>query len=140
MDTDTPMLVSTITVKDLLSPPLLLNPDMVITDTVTVTLTDTDTPMLIMVTITAKGLLKPSPITVTVMLLMPTMVTTVMVIVTVTAILMASKFILLSFLSSYYSGCVYKKFYDSENFDLRSTVPEVESLAYSNEILVMLSV
>merc|ERR1712203_785850 len=102
---------------------------------VTVTLTDTDTPMLIMVTITAKGLLKPSPITVTVMLLMPTMVM-VMVIVTVTAILMASKFILLSFLSNYYNGCVYKKFYDSENFDLRSTVPEVESLAYSNEILV----
>merc|ERR1712119_39850 len=129
MDTPTDTMVSTITAKDLLSPPLLLNPDMVITDTVTVTLTDTDTPMLIMVTITAKGLLKPSPITVTVMLLMPTMVT-VMVIVTVTAILMASKFILLSFLSNYYNGCVYKKFYDSENFDLRSTVPEVESLAY----------
>merc|ERR1739842_251684 len=111
MDTDTPTdtTVSTITAKDLLSPPLLLNPDTVITDTVTVTLTDTDTPMLIMVTITAKGLLKPSPITVT---------------------LMASKFILLSFLSNYYNGCVYKKFYDSENFDLRSTVPEVESLAY----------
>merc|ERR1712203_619092 len=111
-------------------------------DTVTVTLTDTDTPMLMVttVTITAKGLLKPSPITVTVMLLMPTMVTTVMVIVMVMAILMASKFILLSFLSNYYNGCVYKKFYDSENFDLRSTVPEVESLAYSNEILVMLSV
>merc|ERR1712083_670273 len=108
MDTDTPMdtMVSTITAKDLLSPPLLLNPDTVITDTVTVTLTDTNTPMLIMVTITAKGLLKPSPITVTVMLLMPTMVT-VMVIVTVTAILMASKFILLSFLSNYYNGCVY---------------------------------
>merc|ERR1719273_163951 len=143
MDTDTPTdtMVSTITAKDLLSPPLLPNPDTVITDTVTVTLTDTDTPMLITVTITitAKGLLKPSPITVTVMLLMPTMVT-VMVIVTVTAILMASKFILLSFLSNYYNGCVYKKFYDSENFDLRSTVPEVESLAYSNEILVMLSV
>merc|ERR1739846_62284 len=116
-----------ITAKDLLSPPLLPNPDTVITDT----LTDTDTPMLMVttVTITAKGLLKPSPITVTVMLLMPTMVT-VMVIVTVTAILMASKFILLSFLSNYYNGCVYKKFYDSENFDLRSTVPEVESLAY----------
>merc|ERR1719273_1023780 len=128
MDTDTPMIMDTITAKDLLSPPLLLNPDTVITDTVTVTLTDTDTdtPMLITVTITAKGLLKPSPITVTVMLLMPTMVT-VMVIVTVTAILMASKFILLSFLSNYYNGCVYKKFYDSENFDLRSTVPEVES-------------
>merc|ERR1740123_2959704 len=76
-DTDTPMvtMVSTITAKDLLSPPLLLNPDMVITDTVTVTLTDTDTPMLITVTITAKGLLKPSPITDTLMLLMPTMVT-----------------------------------------------------------------
>merc|ERR1719203_1766917 len=132
MDTDTPMLMDTITAKDLLSPPLLLNPDTVITDTVTVTLTDTDTPMPITVTITAKGLLKPSPITVTVMLLMPTMVT-VMVMVTVMATVitaMASKFILLSFLSNYYNGCVYKKFYDSENFDLRSTVPEVESLAY----------
>merc|ERR1739846_232023 len=111
----------TITAKDLLSPPLLLNPDTVTTDTVTVTLTDTDTPMLIMVTITAKGLLKPSPITVTVMLLVTVMAT---------VMLMASKFILLSFLSNYYNGCVYKKFYDSENFDLRSTVPEVESLAY----------
>merc|ERR1712172_473791 len=116
MDTDTPMLStmeSTITAKDLLSLPLLLNPDTVITDTVTVTLTDTDTPMLIMVTITAKGLLKPSLLTViTVMLLMPTMVT-VMVMVTVmaTVMLMASKFILLSFLSNYYNGCVYKKFY-----------------------------
>merc|ERR1739844_332688 len=138
MDTDTPMdtMVFTITAKDLLSPPLLLNPD---------TVTDTDTPMLIMVTtvtITAKGLLKLSPITVTVMLLMPTMVT-VMVMVTVMAMVimvMASKFILLSFLSNYYNGCVYKKFYDSENFDLRSTVPEVESLAYKNEALVMLSV
>merc|ERR1712203_980855 len=111
MDMDTPMdtMVSTITAKDLLSPLLLPNPDTVITDTVTVTLTDTDTPMLmpITVTITAKGLLKPSPITVTVMLLMPTMV-----------MVMASKFILLSFLSNYYNGCVYKKFYDSENFDL----------------------
>merc|ERR1712172_218199 len=110
MDTDTPMLStmeSTITAKDLLSLPLLLNPDTVITDTVTVTLTDTDTPMLITVTITAKGLLKPSPLTVTtVMLLMPTVVT-----VTVTVMLMASKFILLSFLSNYYNGCVYKKFY-----------------------------
>merc|ERR1719464_1546598 len=128
MDTDTPMLMDTITAKDLLSPPLLLNPDTVTTDTVTVTLTDTDTPMLIMVTITAKGLLKPSLLTViTVMLLMPT-VLTVMVMVTVmaTVMLMASKFILLSFLSNYYNGCVYKKFYDPENFDLRSTVPEVE--------------
>merc|ERR1739842_72918 len=128
MDTDTPTdtTVSTITAKDLLSPPLLLNPDMVTTDTVTVTLTDTDTPMLIMVTIMAKGLLKPSLLTViTVMLLMPTVLT-----VMVTVMLMASKFILLSFLSNYYNGCVYKKFYDSENFDLRSTVPEVESLAY----------
>merc|ERR1712010_443728 len=125
MDTDTPlpMLMDTITAKDLLRPPLLLNPD-----TVTVMLTDTDmvtvtdTPMLdITVTITAKGLLKPSPITVTVMLLMPTMVTVmVMVTVTATVMLMASKFILLSFLSNYYNGCVYKKFYDSENFDLRS--------------------
>merc|ERR1711971_651247 len=117
--------MDTITAKDLLSPPLLLNPDTVITDTVTVTLTDTDTPMPITVTITAKGLLKPSPLTVTttvtLMLLMPTMVT---------VMVMASKFILLSFLSNYYNGCVYKKFYDSENFDLRSTVPEVESLAY----------
>merc|ERR1712172_375326 len=120
MDTDTPMLMlDTITAKDLLSPPLLLNPDTVITDTVMVMLTDTDTPMLIMVTITAKGLLKPSPITVM-----------VMVTVMATVMLMASKFILLSFLSNYYNGCVYKKFYDSENFDLRSTVPEVESLAY----------
>merc|ERR1711971_706255 len=107
----------------------------VTTDTVTVTLTDTDTPMLIMVTITAKGLLKPNLLTViTVMLLMPTMVM-VMVTVMATVMLMASKFILLSFLSNYYNGCVYKKFYDSENFDLRSTVPEVESLAYYNEIL-----
>merc|ERR1712008_448459 len=82
------------------------------TDMVTVMLTDTDTPMLD--TITAKGLLKPSPLTVTVMLLlMPTMVT-VMVVVTVmaTVTVMASKFILLSFLSNYYKGCVYKKFYD----------------------------
>merc|ERR1719278_1713966 len=128
------MLESTITAKDLLSPPLLPNPDTVITDTVTVTLTDTDTPMLMVttVTITAKGLLKPSPITVTGMLLMPTMVT-VMVIVTVTDILMASKFILLSFLSNYYNGCVYKKFYNLESFDLRSTVSEVQSLAYKNE-------
>merc|ERR1711936_203952 len=119
MDTDTPlpMLMDTITAKDLLSPPLLLNPDTVITDTVTVTLTDTDTPMPITVTITAKGLLKPSPVM-------------VMVTVMATVMLMASKFILLSFLSNYYNGCVYKKFYDSENFDLRSTVPEVESLAY----------
>merc|ERR1712210_225130 len=119
MDTDTPMLMDTITAKDLLSP------DTVITDTVTVTLTDTDTPMPITVTITAKGLLKPSPITVTLMLLMPTMVT-VMVMVTVmaTVMLMASKFILLSFLSNYYNGCVYKKFYNLESFDLRSTVSE----------------
>merc|ERR1712183_766805 len=132
MDTDTPMLMlDTITAKDLLSPPLLLNPDTVITDTVTVMLTDTDTPMLIMVTITAKGLLKPSPITVTVMLLMPTMAT---------VMVMASKFILLSFLSKYYNGCVYKKFYNLESFDLRSTVSEVQSLAYKNEALVMLSV
>merc|ERR1712083_594654 len=101
------MLMDTITAKDLLSPPLLLNPDMVITDTVTVMLTDTDTPMLIMVTITAKGLLKPSPTTVTVM---------VMVMVMATVMLMASKFILLSFLSNYYNGCVYKKFYNLESF------------------------
>merc|ERR1719174_1388237 len=143
MDTDTPMLMlDTITAKDLLSPPLLLNLDTVTTDTVTVTLTDTDTPMLITVTITAKGLLKPSPIMVTLMLLMPTMVT-VMVMVTVTATVitaMASKFILLSFLSNYYNGCVYKKFYNLESFDLRSTVSEVQSLAYKKEALVMLSV
>merc|ERR1712129_435392 len=101
-----------------------------LTDTDMVTLTDTDTPMLdILVTITAKGLLKPSPITV--MLLMPTMVT-----------VMAGKFILLSFLSNYYyyNGCVYKKFYNLESFDLRSTVPEVQPLAYKKEALVMLSV
>merc|ERR1712051_801254 len=140
MDTDTPMLMlDTITAKDLLSPPLLLNLDTVTTDTVTVTLTDTDIPMLITVTITAKGLLKPSPITVTLMLLMPTMVT-VMVMVTATVMLMASKFILLSFLSNYYNGCVYKKFYNLESFDLRSTVSEVQSLAYKKEALVMLSV
>merc|ERR1712161_41883 len=79
-----------------------------------VVLMDTDTPMPMLDTITAKGLLKPSPLTVTVMLLlMPTMVT-VMVVVTVmaTVTVMASKFILLSFLSNYYNGCVYKKFYD----------------------------
>merc|ERR1712008_171217 len=100
--------------------------------TVMVMVTDTDTPMLdISVTITAKGLLKPSPIMVTVMLL------TVMV--TVTLMLMASKFILLCFLSNYYNGCVYKKFYNLESFDLRSTVPEVQPLAYKKEALVMLS-
>merc|ERR1711935_745465 len=107
MDTDTPMLMlDTITAKDLLnpllSPPLLLNLDMVTvmltvtdtdTDMVTVMLTDTDTPML--ETITAKGLLKPSPLMVMVMV-----VVTVMATVTV----MASKFILLSFLSNYYKG------------------------------------
>merc|ERR1719148_472362 len=122
MDTDTPMLMlDTITAKDLLSlppsPPLLLTTDTDMdtgTDMVTVMLTDTDTPMLD--TITAKGLLKPSPIMVMDMLLMPTMVTVmaVMVMVTVMAavMVMASKFILLSFLSNYYKGCVYKKFYD----------------------------
>merc|ERR1712127_1150225 len=121
-------------------PLLLLSPDMLMALTVSAMLTvmvilvmDMDTPLpMLMDTITAKGLLKLSPITVTVMLLMPTMVT-VMVMVTVMATVitaMASKFILLSFLSNYYNGCVYKKFYDSENFDLRSTVPEVESLAY----------
>merc|ERR1712008_418019 len=98
------LMLDTITAKDLLNP--LLSPLLLLNlDTVTVMLTVTDTPMLD--TITAKGLLKPSPLTVTVMLLMPTMVT-VMVTVTV----MASKFILLSFLSNYYKGCVYKKFYD----------------------------
>merc|ERR1712161_21311 len=90
MDTDTPMLMlDTITAKDLLnpllSPPLLLNLDTV---TVMLTVTDTDTDM------------------VTVMAVM--VVVTVMATVTV----MASKFILLSFLSNYYKGCVYKKFYD----------------------------
>merc|ERR1719272_1216925 len=137
MDTDTPMLMlDTITAKDLLnpllSPPLLLNLDTVTvmltvtdtdTDMVTVMLTDTDTPMLD--TITAKGLLKPSPVMVTVMAMV---------------MLMASKFILLSFLSNYYKGCVYKKFYNLESFDLRSTVPEVQPLAYKKEALVMLSV
>merc|ERR1712172_358035 len=125
------------------SPLLLLSPDMLMALMVSamltvMVLTDTDTPTLmdtplldITVTTTAKGLLKPSPIMVTVMLLMPTMVT-VMVMVTVmaTVMLMASKFILLSFLSNYYNGCVYKKFYNLESFDLRSTVSEVESLAY----------
>merc|ERR1712106_87791 len=77
-----------------------------------VVLMDTDTPTPMLDTITAKGLLKPSPLTV-MLLLMPTMVT-VMVVVTVmaTVTVMASKFILLSFLSNYYKGCVYKKFYD----------------------------
>merc|ERR1712238_373711 len=117
------LMMGTITAKDLLnpllSPPLLLNLDTVTvmltvtdtdTDMVTVMVTDTDTPMLD--TITAKGLLKPSPLTV-MLLLMPTMVT-VMAVVTVmaTVTVMASKFILLSFLSNYYKGCVYKKFYD----------------------------
>merc|ERR1711935_810949 len=150
MDTDTPMLMlDTITAKDLLNPllsPLLLLNLVTVTDTdtdmVTVMLTDTDTPMLD--TITAKGLLKPSPIMVMVMLLMPTMVTvmavTVMVTVMATVMLMASKFILLSFSSNYYNGCVYKKFYNLESFDLRSTVPEVQPLAYKKEALVMLSV
>merc|ERR1719148_214327 len=110
MDTDTPMLMlDTITAKDLLnpllSPPLLLNLDMV---TVMLTVTDTDTDM-VTVMVTA-------------------MAVTVVVTVMATVMVMASKFILLSFLSNYYNGCVYKKFYDSENFDLRSTVPEVESL------------
>merc|ERR1712008_27838 len=92
MDTDTPMLMlDTIMAKDLLSPPLLLN-----LDTVTVMLTDTDT------------------VTVTVMAV------TVMAMVMVMATVMASKFILLSFLSNYYyNGCVYKKFYNLESFDLR---------------------
>merc|ERR1719512_464190 len=104
-------------------------------------LMDTDTPMLMLDTITAKGLLKPSPITDTLMLLMPTMVTvTVMVTVMATVMLMASKFILLSFLSNCYNGCVYKKFYNLESFDLQSTVSEVQSLAYKKEALVMLSV
>merc|ERR1740122_932600 len=132
--------MDTITAKDLLSPPLLLNPDMVTTDTVTVTLTDMDTPMPITVTITAKGLLKPSPITVTVMLLMPTMVMVMVTVMATVIMAMASKFILLSFLSNYYNGCVYKKFYNLESFDLRSTVSEVQSLAYKKEALVMLSV
>merc|ERR1719162_1579497 len=113
------LMLDTITAKDLLnpllSPPLLQNLDTVtvmLTDMVTVMLTDTDTPMLD--TITAKGLLKLSLLTVTLtVLLMPTMVT-VMVVATVMVMVMvmASKFILLSFLSNYYKGCVYKKFYD----------------------------
>merc|ERR1712127_307754 len=108
--------------------------------TVTVILVmDTDTPMLMLEsTITAKDLLNPP------LLLNPDTVTTdtVMVMVTVmaTVMLMASKFILLSFLSNYYNGCVYKKFYNLESFDLRSTVSEVQSLVYKNEALVMLSV
>merc|ERR1739848_525010 len=97
-----------------------------LTDTDIILVTDTDSPMLIMDTITAKDLLSPplplNPDTVTVMVMVMVMAMVIMV--------MASKFILLSFLSNYYNGCVYKKFYDSENFDLRSTVPEVESLAY----------
>merc|ERR1739846_67741 len=97
-------------------------------------LMDTDTPML-MDTTTAKDLLSPP------LLLNPDMVTvTVMVTVMATVMLMASKFILLSFLSNYYNGCVYKKFYNLESFDLRSTISEVQSLAYKNEALVMLSV
>merc|ERR1712085_113969 len=77
------------------------------------------------------------------MALMVSVMATVMavtVMVTVTLMLMASKFILLSFLSNYYNGCVYKKFYNLESFDLRSTVPEVQPLAYKKEALVMLSV
>merc|ERR1719464_1895353 len=117
------------------SPLLLLSPDMLTALMVSAMLTvmvlmDTDTPLpMLMDTITAKDLLSLPLLlnldTVTAML-------TVMVMVTVMATVMlgASKFILLSFLSNYYNGCVYKKFYDSENFDLRSTVPEVESLAY----------
>merc|ERR1712086_825093 len=104
MDTDTPMLMlDTITAKDLLnpllSPLLLLNLDTV---TVMLTVTDTDTDMVTVL------------LTVTVMLLlMPTMVTVmVVVMVMATVTVMASKFILLSFLSNYYKGCVYKKFYD----------------------------
>merc|ERR1712161_87431 len=103
--------------------------------TVMVVLMDTDTPMLMLVTITAKDLLNPllsPPLllnldTVTVMLTDTD---------TDTVMLMASKFILLSFLSNYYNGCVYKKFYNLESFDLRSTVPEVQPLAYKKEALV----
>merc|ERR1719157_34322 len=135
------LMLDTITAKDLLSL-LPLSPDMLMAVMVSVMLTVTDIPMLD--TITAKGLLKPSPIMVMVMLLMPTMdtvmVVTVMVTVMATVMLMASKFILLSFLSNYYNGCVYKKFYNLESFDLRSTVPEVQPLAYKKEALVMLSV
>merc|ERR1711935_687843 len=105
------------------NPLLLLSPDMLMAVMVSVMLTvmvvlmDTDTPILMLDTITAKDLLKPSPLTVTVMLLlMPTMVTVMAVMVMVTfmaaVMVMASKFILLSFLSNYYKGCVYKKFYD----------------------------
>merc|ERR1712166_631660 len=125
------------------NPLLPLSPDMLMAVMVSVMLTvmvvlmDTDTPMLMLDTITAKDLLNPllsPPLllnldTVTVMLTV-TDTDTDMVTVMATVTVMASKFILLSFLSNYYNGCVYKKFYDSENFDLRSTVPEVESLAY----------
>merc|ERR1739838_1187596 len=127
--TDTTLERGPLMLNPLLMPnPLLpLSPDMLMALTVLVMLTvtvilvtDTDTPLPMLMD------------TVTVMLLMPTVVTVmVMVMVMATVITaMASKFILLSFLSNYYNGCVYKKFYDSENFDLRSTVPEVESLAY----------
>merc|ERR1712037_252130 len=120
------------------NPLLLLSLDMLMALMVSamlmvMVLMDTDTPTLMLDTITAKDLLSP-------LLLLNLDTVMVMVTVTATVMLMASKFILLSFLSNYYNGCVYKKFYDSENFDLRSTVPEVESLAYKKEALVMLSV
>merc|ERR1712021_210001 len=119
MDTDIILERGPLMPSPLLMPnPLLpLSPDMLMAVMVSVMLTvmvvlmDTDTPMLMLDTITAKDLLKPSPITVTVMLLMPTMVM-VMVAVMAAVMVMVSKFILLSFLSNYYKGCVYKKFYD----------------------------
>merc|ERR1712238_647386 len=131
MDTDIILERGPLMPSPLLMPnPLLpLSPDMLMAVMVSVMLTvmvvlmDTDTPMLMLDTITAKDLLNPllsPPLLLNLDTVM--VVATVMVMVTV----MASKFILLSFLlSNYYNGCVYKKFYDSENFDLRSRVPEV---------------
>merc|ERR1712086_1225802 len=97
------------------NPLLPLSPDMLMAVMVSVMLTgmvvlmDTDTPMLMLDTITAKDLLNPllSPL---LLLNLDTVMVVVMVMATVTV--MASKFILLSFLSNYYKGCVYKKFYD----------------------------
>merc|ERR1712127_854709 len=127
MDTDIILERGPLMPSPLLMPnPLLpLSPDMLMAVMVSVMLTvmvvlmDTDTPMLMLDTITAKDLLNPllSPLlllnldTVTVMLTV-TDTDTDMVTVMLTVTVMASKFILLSFLSNYYKGCVYKKFYD----------------------------
>merc|ERR1712008_464667 len=98
------------------NPLLPLSPDMLIAVMVSVMLTvmvmlmDTDTPMLMLDTITAKDLLSP-PLLLNLDTVMLMDTDTVTVMVTVTLMLMASKFILLSFLSNYYNGCVYKKFY-----------------------------